>query len=87
MQLSPSEMQLEAHYEFMMYHNLLTMSCWTNEQSNYLCNLVRKNLVNYTYLEPNYLFEVTQEHFPDFIEQGPSARNSAIQCLCKSFGY
>jgi hypothetical protein len=61
------------------------MSHWTNKQSNHLRNLVRKNLVNYTNLEPNYLFKVTQEHFPNFMGRGPSARNSAIQRLHKKF--
>jgi hypothetical protein len=58
---------------------------WTDEQDTALRNLVCKNLINYTNLEPNYLFEVTQEYFPDFIGTGASARNTAIQRLRKKF--
>ncbi len=54
------------------------MSCWSDEQDILLRNLIKKNLVNYTNLEPNYLFEVTQEHFPNFIGTGASARSAAI---------
>ena len=58
---------------------------WTDEQDAALRKLVNKNLINYTNLEPNYLFEVTQEYFPDFIGTGASARNTAIQRLRKKF--
>ncbi len=57
------------------------MSRWTNEQDTHLRHLVRKNIVSYTNLEPNYLFEVTQEHFPDFIGTGTHTRTTAIQRL------
>lgn len=62
-----------------------TMSRWTDEQDAALRKLVNKNIITYTNLEPNYLFKVTQEHFPDFIRTGASARNTAIQCLRKKF--
>ncbi len=58
---------------------------WTDEQDAALRKLVNKNLINYTNLKPSYLFEVTQEYFPDFIGTGASARNTAIQRLCKKF--
>jgi hypothetical protein len=61
------------------------MSRWSDEQDVLLRNLVKKNLVNYTNLEPNYLFKVTQEHFPNFIRTGASAYSAAIQRLCKKF--
>ena len=61
------------------------MSRWTDKQDAALRKLVNKNIITYTNLEPNYLFEVTQEHFPDFIGTGASARNTAIQRLCKKF--
>ena len=61
------------------------MSRWTDEQDTKLRNLVKNNSVTYTNLEPSYLFEVTQEYFPDFIGTGPSARNTAIQRLRKKF--
>jgi len=62
-----------------------TISRWTDEQDAALRKLVNKNIITYTNLELNYLFEVTQEHFPDFIGTGASARNTAIQRLCKKF--
>ncbi len=61
------------------------MSRWTNKQDSQLRHLVKKNLVTYTNLEPNYLFEVTQEHFPDFIGTGTQAQTTAIQRLCRKF--
>ena len=59
------------------------MSRWGDEQDRQLRNLVRTNAINYQNLDPNYLFEVTQTHFPGFIGEGPSARNSANQRLRK----
>ena len=61
------------------------MSRWTDEQDAALRKLVSKNIISYTNLEPNYLFEVTQEHFPDFIGTGTSAKNTILQRLCKKF--
>jgi hypothetical protein len=61
------------------------MSCWTNEQDSQLRHLVKKKLVTYTNLATNYLFEVTQEHFPDFIGPGTHARTTAIQRLRRKF--
>ena len=54
------------------------MPRWTDEQDTKLRNLVKNNSVTYTNLEPSYLFEVTQEYFPDFIGTGLRARNTAI---------
>ena len=59
------------------------MSSWINKQDSEFHQIVNKNLVNYTNLDPNYLFEVTQEHFPSFIGTGSSAGATAIQNLCK----
>lgn len=59
------------------------MSRWGEEQDRQLRNLVRTNQINYLNLEPNYLFEVTQTYWPEFIGEGPSARNSANQRLRK----
>ena len=61
------------------------MSRWTDEQDTLLRKLVARNIITYTNLEPNYLFEVTQEHFPSFVGTGPSARATAIQRLRKKF--
>jgi hypothetical protein len=59
------------------------MSRWSDKQDLYLCKLVKKNIINYNNLKPNYLFGVTQEHLLDFIGTGASARLAAIQRLCK----
>jgi hypothetical protein len=61
------------------------MSRWSSQEDRELRELVRKNIVNYSNLEPNYLFEVTQEHFPSFIGTGPAAQSTAIQRLLKKF--
>ncbi len=61
------------------------MSRWSNEQDLFLCKLVKKDIVNYTNLKPNYLFDITQEHFPNFIGQGPTACSTLIQRFCKKF--
>lgn len=61
------------------------MSRWGEEQDRQLRNLVRTNQINYLNLEPNYLFEVTQTYWPEFIGEGTSARNSANQRLRKKF--
>ena len=61
------------------------MSRWTDKQDAELRQLVNKNILTYTNLEPNYLFEVTKEHFPSFIGTGSQARNTAVQRLCKKF--
>ena len=49
------------------------MPCWADEQDRTLQNLVHKYIVNFQNIEPNYLFKVTQEHFPNFIGEGKSA--------------
>ena len=56
---------------------------WTDQQDAQLWQLVRNNSINYQNLEPNYLFEVSQEFFPDFIGSGSSGRATAIQRLRK----
>jgi len=61
------------------------MSRWSNDQDLLLRKLVRKNEINYQNLEPNYLFEVTQTYFPEFVGEGASARSTAIQRLRKKF--
>ena len=61
------------------------MSRWSDEQDRLLRKLVRTNQINYQNLEPNYLFEVTQTYFPEFVGEGASARNTAIQRLRKKF--
>jgi hypothetical protein len=61
------------------------MSRWTDEQDTALRKLVKDNIITYTNLEPNYLFEVSQEHFPDFVGTGTSTKHTSIQRLRKKF--
>jgi hypothetical protein len=56
---------------------------WSDEQDNLLCNLVKKNLINYTNFKPNYLLKVIQERFPNFIGTGASTHSAAVHCLHK----
>ena len=61
------------------------MSCWADKQDHLLWKLVRRNEITYQNLEPNYLFKVMQTFFPDYIGEGTSAQNTAIQRLRKKF--
>jgi hypothetical protein len=54
------------------------MSRWSNEQDALLLALAKKNIVNYNNIEPDYLFDVTQEHFPNFIGTVASAHLATI---------
>ena len=58
---------------------------WTQLQDKELGDLLRSNTVNYKDRTAEYLFEVTQDHFPSFISPGASGRNSAIQRMRGKF--
>ncbi len=51
---------------------------WTFVQESELQKLLNNNTINYRNRAPDYLYEVTREHFPDFISEGSKGRNSAI---------
>jgi hypothetical protein len=44
-----------------------------------LGDLLRSNTIDYRNRTAEYLFSVTEEHFPNFISPGVSRKNSAIQ--------
>jgi hypothetical protein len=52
---------------------------WSKEQEDKLQRLLDSNIIDYRNRSPDYLFEITTEHFGDFISEGPKGRNSAIQ--------
>ena len=58
---------------------------WTQLQDKELGELLQSNTVNYKDGTAEYLFEVTQDHFPSFISPGASGRNSAIQRMRGKF--
>ncbi len=59
---------------------------WTDEQDAALRKLVNKNLINYTNLELNYLFEVTQEYFPISSGQAQVQEILPSSAFARSFG-
>ena len=58
---------------------------WSKEQEDKLQKLLNSNTINYRNRSPDYLFQVTKDHFPDFISEGPQGRNSAIQRMRAKF--
>jgi hypothetical protein len=51
---------------------------WTFVHESELQKLLSNNTIDYRNRAPDYLYEVTREHFPDFISEGLKGRNSAI---------
>ena len=58
---------------------------WSGKQEEVLQDLIRNNVVDYRNRNPDYLFQITEEHFPDFISSGAAGRNAAIQCMRGKF--
>lgn len=58
---------------------------WSVAQENELQKLIRLNVVDYKNRNPEYLFQITEEHFPDYISPGSKGRNSAIQRMRNKF--
>ncbi len=58
---------------------------WSGKQEEDLRDLIRNNIVDYRNRNPDYLFEITEEHFPDFISSGTAGRNAAIQRMRGKF--
>ncbi len=58
---------------------------WSKEQEDKLQKLLNSNTIDYRNRSPDYLFQVTKDHFPDFISEGPQGRNSAIQRMQAKF--
>jgi hypothetical protein len=58
---------------------------WSGTQEKGLQKLIRNNIVNYRNRNPDYLFLITEEHFPDYISPGAKGRNIAIQRMRGKF--
>ncbi len=58
---------------------------WSGKQEEDLRDLIRNNIVNYRNRNPDYLFEITEEHFPNFISSGAAGRKAAIQHMRGKF--
>ncbi len=54
---------------------------WSEIQETKLQKLLDNNTIDYRNRSPDYLFEVSKEHFGDFISEGPRGRNAAVQCM------
>jgi hypothetical protein len=52
---------------------------WGTTNDKLLGDLLHSNTINSRNRTAEYLFSVTEEHFPNFISPGMSGRNSAIQ--------
>jgi hypothetical protein len=58
---------------------------WSRIQEEELQNLIRSNTVDYRNRNPDYLFQITEEHFPAYITPGAQGRNAAIQRMRGKF--
>ncbi len=58
---------------------------WSVTQENELQDLIRLNIVDYKNRNPDYLFQITEEHFSNYISPGTAGRNSAIQRMRNKF--
>ena len=58
---------------------------WSKKEEEHLRDLIQDNIVDYRNRNPDYLFQITEEHFPDFISSGAAGRNAAIQRMRGKF--
>ena len=58
---------------------------WGPNQDKLVGDLLRSNTINYRNRTGEYLFAVSEEHFPKFITPGTTGRNSAIQRMRNKF--
>jgi hypothetical protein len=58
---------------------------WSSKQEEDLQDLIRNNIVDFRNRNPDYLFQVTKEHFPAYITPGAQGRNAAIQRMRGKF--
>ena len=54
-----------------------TSGGWSSVQKSKLQDLICDNIVNYRNRSPEYLFQVNQMHFPDFISEGARGKHAA----------
>jgi hypothetical protein len=58
---------------------------WGPNQDKLVGDLLRSNTIDYRNRTGEYLFAVSEEHFPKFITPGTTGRNSAIQRMRNKF--
>jgi hypothetical protein len=58
---------------------------WSKVEEKKLRELLDANIIDHRNCSPDYLYQVTQDHFGDFISEGPKGRNTAIQCMRGKF--
>jgi hypothetical protein len=58
---------------------------WGPNQDKLVGDLLRSNTINYMNRTGEYMFAVSEEHFPNFITPGTNGRNSAIQRMQNKF--
>ena len=58
---------------------------WSKKEEEHLRDLIQDNIVDYRNRNPDYLLQITEEHFPDFISSGAAGRNAAIQRMRGKF--
>ena len=58
---------------------------WSIKQEEALQDLIQNNIVDYRNRNPDYLFQITEEHFPTYITPGTTGRNAAIQRMRGKF--
>ena len=58
---------------------------WSGKQDTDLQELLGNNIVDYRNRNPDYLFQITEEHFPAYITPGAGGRNAAIQRMRGKF--
>ena len=58
---------------------------WSKVQEDKLQQLLANNIIDYRNRSPNYLYQVTQDYFGDFISEGPQGRNTVIQHMRGKF--
>ena len=58
---------------------------WSSKQEEDLQDLIWNNIVDFRNRNPDYLFQITEEHFADFITPGSQGRNATIQRMRGKF--
>ena len=58
---------------------------WSSKQEEVLQGLIRNDVVDYRNRNPDYLLQITLEHFPAYITPGAGGRNAAIQRMRGKF--
>jgi len=58
---------------------------WSGKQEEDLRDLICNNIVDFRNQNPDYMFQITEEHVPDFICSGTAGRNATTQHMRGKF--